>query len=110
MKEVVLAIVLAILSSGALSALISGLFARSERKKRKDTGISAGVRMLLYDKIKYLCKEHISHGYIATHDLEDLCRMHKIYHEELDGNGFLDGLMSEVHKLKVVPAFVKPKE
>ena len=99
-------VIIAILSSGALSALISGLFTMLAQRKRKDTGISAGVRQLLYDRIKYLCKEHLKRGYIASNDLEDLVRMHKIYHDDLDGNGFLDDLMSEVRKLEVVPAFV----
>lgn len=99
-------VIIAILSSGALSALISGLFTMLAQRKRKDTGISAGVRQLLYDRIKHLCKEHLKRGYIASNDLEDLVRMHKIYHDDLDGNGFLDDLMSEVRKLEVVPAFV----
>ena len=100
-------IIIAILSSGALSALISGFFNLYAKRKQKADGVSAGVRQLLYDRIKYLCKEHIAHDYIASNDLEDLSRMHKIYHDELNGNGFLDDLMREVRKLEIVPAFVK---
>lgn len=104
------AVLIAIVSSGALSAVISGGFSLLLQRKRKDTGISAGVRQLLYDRIKYLCKEHIRRGYIASNDLEDLLRMHKIYHDDLEGNGFLDELMAEVHKLRVVPAFVRESD
>ena len=99
-------ILIAIISSGALSALISGCFTLLSQRKRKDDGISAGVRQLLYDRIKYLCKEHISRKYIASNDLEDLLRMHKIYHDDLAGNGFLDDLIHEVRRLEIVPTGV----
>ena len=100
-------IIIAVVGSGALSALISGTFSLFLQKKQKKDGVGAGVRQLLYDRIKYLCKEHIARGYIASNDLEALSRMHKIYHDDLDGNGFLDDLMAEVRRLKIIPAFVK---
>ena len=31
-------------------------------------------------------------------------RMHKIYHDDLNGNGYLDELMAAVSKLEIVPA------
>jgi hypothetical protein len=103
-------IIIAILSSGALSAAISGIFAYAVAKRKKDDAVTAGVRQLLYDRIKYLCKEHISRGFIASNDLEDLRRMHKIYHDELNGNGFLDDLMNTVSRLKIIPAIIERLE
>ncbi len=103
-------IILAIIGSGALSALISGVFALIQTKKSKHDGISAGVQQLLYDRIKYLCKSHLERGYIATNDLEDLERMHKIYHDDLNGNGFLKSLMEDVEKLPVKPILPENKE
>ena len=100
-------ITLAIIGSGALSALISGLFSCIAAKRRKKGGVTAGVQQLMYDRIKYLCKEHISRGYIASNDLEDVSKMHKIYHDELDGNGFLDDLMQAVCRLEIVPAIME---
>lgn len=98
---------IAIISSSALSAIISGLFNIFASKRKKDDALTAGVRQLLYDRIKYLCKEHISREYIASNDLEDLRRMHKIYHDDLGGNGFLDDLMSAVGRLEIVPAILE---
>lgn len=103
-------ILIAILSSGALSAAISGIFAYAAAKRKKDDAVIAGVRQLLYDRIKHLCKEHISRGFIASNDLEDLRRMHKIYHDELNGNGFLDDLMNTVSRLKIIPAIIERLE
>ncbi|MCC8156379.1 MAG: hypothetical protein LIO54_03770 [Oscillospiraceae bacterium] len=97
------AIIIAIIGSGALSALISGVFALVQSRKKRTDGVTAGVQQLLYDRIKYLCKAHIERGYIATNDLDDLERMHRIYHDDLGGNGFLADLMEKVRKLPVEP-------
>lgn len=57
-------------------------------------------RTILYDRIKYLAKAHIKRSWISVEDYEDLKRMHKVYHDELSGNGFLDALMAEVDELE----------
>lgn len=97
-------IIIAIIGSGSLSAIISGLFAIAQSRKKRKDGVTEGVQQLLYDRIKYLCKAHIARGYITSNDLEDLERMHKIYHDGLFGNGFLDDLMAAVRRLPVRPA------
>ena len=57
-------------------------------------------RMMLYDRIKHLAKTYIKRGYITVEEYEDLKRMHKVYHNEMNGNGFLDGLMNEIEELE----------
>ena len=59
-------------------------------------------RESFYDRIKYLAKSHIKRGWISVEDYEDLKRMHQVYHDpkNLNGNGFLDGLMAEVEELE----------
>ena len=93
-------ILLAIFGSGALAALISGIFGLIRDRKAKKDGMRAGVRQLLYDKIKYLGRKYIAAGEVSEEDLEDLIDMHKIYHDELEGNGYLDHIMTEVKKLR----------
>jgi len=94
-------IIVAILGSGALSALISGIFGIIRDRKAKKDGVHAGVRQLLYDKIKCLGRRYIAENEITSEDLEDLIDMHKIYHDDLAGNGYLDHVMEEVKKLKI---------
>lgn len=94
-------ILLAILGSGALSALISGCFTLASVKRRRSSGVTAGTRMLLYDRIKYLGRKHLAKGEIASEDLEDLIAMHRVYHDELGGNGYLDTLMQNVKNLQI---------
>lgn len=56
-------------------------------------------RTLLYDRIKYLAKSYIDRGYVTIEELEDLNRMHAVYHDsdKLNGNGFLKELMNTVN-------------
>ena len=58
-------------------------------------------RTLLYDRIKHIGKAYIDRGHITIEELEDLKLMHSVYHDKdkLDGNGFLDAIMENVHKL-----------
>lgn len=108
MKDFILSIVLAVLTSSALSAVIAGLFARSADKKRKSSGMVSGVRMILYERIKYLGRHYIEKGAVEPDELEDLIEMHKTYHDDLDGNGFLDKLMDDVKKLPIRRKEEKP--
>lgn len=99
-KDIV-TIVVAIVSSGAFSAIVNAILAARREKWQKETGVSAGVRMLLYDRIKHLGKAYIQRGSVTSDELEDLIAMHKIYHDDLGGNGFLDTLMDSVRTLPI---------
>jgi hypothetical protein len=56
-------------------------------------------RTILYDRIKHLAKSYIARGWVTVEELEDLNRMHEVYHDEdkLNGNGFLSKLMKKVN-------------
>ena len=58
-------------------------------------------RTILYDRIKHLGKSYIAKKFITVEELEDLERMHEVYHDEdkLNGNGFLKELMEAVRAL-----------
>ena len=59
------------------------------------------TRIILHDRIKHLAKAHIKDGVISFADRSDLVAMHKVYHEDLGGNGNLDALMTDIFKLKL---------
>lgn len=92
-------------TGGALVALVGSLILwrwnRKAQKEDKDDDIRAGLRILLYDRIKFLGKSYISRGWVTAEELEDLISMHKIYHDNLKGNGFLDSLMDQVKRLPI---------
>ena len=74
---------------------------------QKVDALCVAVRESLYDRIKYLGKSFLEHGYISTEDLEDFLSMHKIYHDTLSGNGFLDEIVRQV---KALPIKEKPQK
>ena len=105
-------VVTAICSGGAVAALVSGIFSVvmwklqqkaqiQAQKTSKEDDIAKGIRMLLYDRIKHLGNSYIHKGYVTSEELEDLTAMHQIYHNNLNGNGFLDDLMSRVKNLPI---------
>lgn len=90
------AILIAVISSGALSALVTGFFNYINNLKNKDDA----VQLLLYHDIKMECKEYIKQGWMTPDDMEVLIKMHTTYHNR-GGNGFLDKLMDECKKLPI---------
>ena len=66
----------------------------------KNRCLQAGLREMLYDRIKYLSKKYISDGKIREEEYKSLKRMWTVYHEDLEGNGFLDEEMQKVDKLE----------
>lgn len=60
------------------------------------SSLRVGEQMVLRDRIKYLGRNYIRNEEIDFEDRQDLIDMHKVYHDELGGNGNLDKLMSDV--------------
>ena len=99
-------IVAAIAACGG--ALVGGIFQlivwianRNAAKHDRRGEIADGVMFLLQDRIKYLAKHYIADAEISAEDLEDLLRMHEVYHK-LGGNGYLDTLIAAVKNLPII--------
>ena len=106
-----------LLVSTVLTAVVAGTFKLLELKygykiKLKESGIKDikcltecvntlkdANRVILYDRIKCLCKCYLKAGFVEYDDRRDLIEMHTLYHDNLGGNGHIDLLMSEVVKL-----------
>lgn len=100
---------LAIIGGGIGSSVVVGVFSlitwklnRKAAKEDKTDDTISGLRMLLYDRIKEKGKSYISRGNIHAEELEDIIAMHKVYHDKLHGNGFLDELMIQVRHLPII--------
>lgn len=118
----------AILGGAAGAAFITGIFSlikwflerkakKADRKEEQSTddirkiearvsetqdtvdNLVIAMRMQMYDRIKQLAKSYIDRRYITVEELEDLDKMHDVYHRNLNGNGFLSELMEHVHHL-----------
>ena len=64
--------------------------------------LTIAMRTQLYLSIKRDGKSYLQRGSISAEELEDLVNAHKVYHDVLEGNGFLDSLMEKVKQLPVV--------
>lgn len=109
-EAVIIAIVGGLLCGSAVAALINAIAAgirqRRERKYNKTDGkdkdilaLKAGLKWVLYDRIRFLGQKYISEESVDFDDRRILNEMHKSYHDGLGGNGDLDVLMREVNAL-----------
>lgn len=90
-------IIIAIISSGLLTTIINRLFDYWDKRN----GVQNGIRVILKDRIRWLCTRYIEQGWIYEDELEDLVKMHDCYHKSLKGNGYLDSLMHRVGNLEI---------
>lgn len=90
-------IILAILGGSTGAAIVTGIFEIIKHKKSKDAAEKKALKFLMYDRIRHLCETYIKREWLTTTELKILTDMHQCYHDDLNGNGFLDGLMEEVH-------------
>lgn len=92
-------VLVAIVSSSAFATLLSFCTQLIRDRMKNKHGVAAGVKIILYDRIKWMGNKYLDRGYITSEELEDLVEMHRIYHDELIGNGFLDEIMKKVKAL-----------
>ena len=72
-----------------------------QRVEKRVDSLYVANRIQLYDRIKHLGKAYIRQGEISPEDLKDLIDMHRCYHDDLGGNGFLDEVMEQVRHLPI---------
>lgn len=71
-----------------------------EETDSKSSSLQAGLREILYDRIKFLCKKYQGEGKLREEEYKSINRMWSVYHKDLGGNGYLDGEMKELDKLE----------
>lgn len=90
-------LLVAIISSGVLNTALTYLLGLIDKRK----GIQEASRLLMKDRLRFLCVHYIQQGWIYEDELEDLVAMHACYHDDLKGNGFLDSQMERVKNLEL---------
>ena len=84
-------------------SILSAEFSKETTETESETrGLRAGVREMLYDRIKHLGRKYIEAGQVREEDYNSINRMWTVYHDELGGNGFLDGVMDKIEELPKV--------
>ena len=100
-------IIVAVIGSGLLTTIINRIFNFLDRRAELRSGVTHGVRLVLKDRLRFLCVRYIEQGWIYEDELEDLISMHSAYHDTLKGNGYLDELMDRVKNLPMKGVGIK---
>lgn len=97
----IITIIVAIISSGAFNTLLLYAINTKNKKKDKESGVQEAARLLMKNELRSLCRQYINQEWIYEDELEDLMMMHSCYHNDLNGNGFLNKQMDKVMNLEV---------
>lgn len=100
-------IIVAIIGSGVLNTILNYAINSKEKKEAEVKSSEKALRLMMKDRLRFLCMHYISQGWIYEDELEDIMAMHSLYHNELKGNGFLDNQMKKVKNLEVRGVGVK---
>lgn len=100
-------IIVAVIGSGLLTTVINRIFNFIDRRAELRSGVTHGLRLVLKDRLRFLCTRYIEQGWIYEDELEDLISMHSAYHDTLKGNGYLDELMGRVKHLPIKGVGIK---
>lgn len=85
---------------GSVTAIVNFFCNQIAEKKKAKSAENVGTKLLLKDRLRWLCKEYIRQGWVYEDELEDLILMHEQY-KKLGGNGFLNTLMDAVKRLEI---------
>lgn len=94
-------ILVAIISSGVLNTTVSYLLVNRTNSKQSEQDVKQALRLIMKDRLRFLCTHYIEQKWIYKDELEDIIAMHNCYHDNLKGNGYLDELMRRVKELEI---------
>lgn len=99
--ETVITLLSVSLGSGGVAAIVLALLQRKWAKDDRVDALVAAQKVIMIDRVRFICKQHIAQGEICLEDKETIKEMFDAY-KALGGNGHLNTIMAEVDKLKVV--------
>lgn len=98
--------ILEIFDTAGFGAIVTGLIsyflflAQSKKERRaNDDATKSALRVLLEIEIKNYARRYIERGYIEIEELEEIERMNTVYHDQLNGNGFIKSVMQQCENL-----------
>jgi len=103
LQIVAVPIIVGMLGSAGFAAFVNYRIeiSRENRKKKEANPIEIGVKLLLQDRIEWLCIKFMNAGEVKWADLKWLRAAYADY-KLMKGNGDLDELLEGVEKLKII--------
>lgn len=93
-------IIVAIIGSGALSAIISGVFSLIREKKSGTVKMQEGMKLLLLSSLKRDGKDILKDGKVSKQDYDAFIASYNAY-KELGGDGWADMIKSQIEQLEI---------
>lgn len=92
-------ITIAIISSGALATIISGIFQLVLARKQRIGKMENGIKLLLLSALQQDGKRLIDQGKVSRQDYDIFCAEYDAY-KSLGGDGWADGVKQKVDILE----------
>lgn len=99
MSDVVIAAIIASITSAGVMGLIQFFVNRHDKKKAEASSETKALRYIMLYIIQERGKEHLMEGRITLEDKRAIHKWHELYHQGLGGNGDADLLMKQVDAL-----------
>lgn len=96
MKEITIAII----GSGALSALISGVMAAMREKRKSKKGVGRAVSFLILGELERQFDKIIAKGCASRKDMKRFREVYDTY-KSLGGDGYADDMLEAIKELEV---------
>lgn len=93
-------IIIAIISSGVLSTLLSQFFVWLKERRKKPTAIENALQWLMRDRLEHIMTKALVNGSTTMHEKQFIHKGYKMYHD-LGGNGDIADLIKEFDELEV---------
>lgn len=93
-------IIIAILGSGAFSALVTGIINLINARQKAKKGSDEMILMLMTSQLYVMGESIITRGSVTFKELELYNDMYKLYKDK-EGNGYVDELKSRISKLPI---------
>lgn len=100
MNEQTVALIVAVLGSGAVLKIVEAVIAYAKEKHKKPSSLEEGLRWLLQDKLEFLMTREIQKGETTVQMKAFIRRGCNIYYG-LHGNGDMKTLLEAYEKIPV---------
>ena len=99
-EKLITQIIIAVIGSGAFSAIVSGIVSAASEKRKDKKGTGKLIMMLTADALYKRGEKFCEQGYADDEEYKLFLDMYSIYKDQ-EGNGYADDLKKRAEKLPI---------